>query len=136
MSHSLQKFDLSIYYGDTDAGGVIYHARYLEFFERAYYEFLRGCGFDIAALAATGVIFAVVNLEVDYKIPGKLGDRVQVQTQLLELGKVTMILQQELWRPEDNTMLSHAKVRRGCISQQGRPTAIPKDLYNSLAKYL
>ena len=63
-----------VYYADTDAGGVAYHASYLRWMEMARWELMEGLGLPVARLAQQGTIFAVVRIQVDYRLPAMLGD--------------------------------------------------------------
>lgn len=80
-------FPIRVYYEDTDAGGVVYHANYICFFERARTEFLRQMGFSQQELLAKSFAFVVKKLEIDYKIPARLDDLLRVETEIIELKK-------------------------------------------------
>lgn len=91
-------YELRVFYEDTDAGGVVYHANYLKFMERARSEWLRACGFDVARIQQElKIIFVVMRMEIDYKSPARLGDWLQVRTEVIKLGKVGMSLKQSIY---------------------------------------
>ncbi|MCH7635550.1 MAG: YbgC/FadM family acyl-CoA thioesterase [Proteobacteria bacterium] len=93
---------LRVYYEDTDAGGVVYDANYLEFAERARTEMLRDLGFDPPALAAfEGVAFAVSRLEVDYLAPARLDDELMVQTRIVKIFAATQEHDPARWKRFD-----------------------------------
>ena len=86
---------LRVYYADTDAGGVVYHAAYLRFAEQARTEMLRDAGFEHAALLnETGIAFAVRHLEIDYRRPAVLDDQLIIETRLTHLGNARMDMEQ------------------------------------------
>ncbi|MXV43983.1 YbgC/FadM family acyl-CoA thioesterase [Saccharibacter sp. 17.LH.SD] len=93
-AHQIQ---FRVYYEDTDAGGIVYHARYLGFAERARAEALRGLGISVGDLAhREGIGFVVRQLTVTYHSPLRLDDILSVETVLLELGGARLKLRQEI----------------------------------------
>jgi acyl-CoA thioester hydrolase len=94
--------EFRIYYEDTDAGGVVYHANYLGFFERGRTEYFREKGLNVAELARKGHIFPVVHLEIDYRYPAVLDDLIRVDTEVLEVGKTSFTLGQQVVRVLDD----------------------------------
>ncbi|WGE34278.1 tol-pal system-associated acyl-CoA thioesterase [Actinobacillus genomosp. 1] len=120
-------FPIRVYYEDTDAGGVVYHANYICFFERARTEFLRQMGFSQQELLAKSFAFVVKKLEIDYKIPARLDDLLRVETEIIELKKATIIFRQQLWR--DDTCLSSALVTVASVDlTKMKPVAIPVEI--------
>lgn len=98
MAH---RITFRVYYEDTDAGGIVYHARYLGFAERARAEALRGLGMAVGALAERENLgFIVTNLSIDYKNPARLDDLLEVETQLVEMGAVRLVLKQMIYTLE------------------------------------
>ena len=120
-------FPIRVYYEDTDAGGVVYHASYVCFFERARTEFLRNKGFSQQSLLSKNIAFVVKKLEIDYKMPGRLDDLLSVETQIKEIKKASIIFEQKLWR--DQAFLSHAIVSVASVDLlKMKPIAIPKNI--------
>ncbi|GAB4185459.1 MAG: tol-pal system-associated acyl-CoA thioesterase [Wenzhouxiangellaceae bacterium] len=106
-----------VYWEDTDAGGVVYHARYLHFFERARTEWLRAMGFDQQALRDEhGILFVVSKMTVDYLRPGRLDDSLDVSVELTDLGKVSMTMEQVIRRGDEP--IAKAVVYAGCLDAQ------------------
>lgn len=104
MNKHPQVFTLPIrvYFQDTDAGGVVYHASYLNFMERARTEWLRSFGFSNAGLMkALGVVFVVRSLKLDYLKPALLDDLITVSVQLKDIGRSRVSLLQVTMRGED-----------------------------------
>ncbi len=124
-------FPIRVYYEDTDAGGVVYHANYVCFFERARTEFLRLGGFSQQQLLANNIAFVVKNLSIDYKIPARLDDLLTVKTVVYELKKASIVFKQQLWK--DDICLSEALVTVASVNlAKMKPVAIPNDILQSL----
>ncbi|QBQ64726.1 tol-pal system-associated acyl-CoA thioesterase [Actinobacillus indolicus] len=120
-------FPIRVYYEDTDAGGVVYHARYLHFFERARTEYLRKLGFSQQNLLADCLAFVVKKMEIDYKIPARLDDLLRVQTKISELKGAKIVFYQQLWR--DDNLLSEALVTVASVDlTKMKPVAIPANI--------
>lgn len=122
------QYPVRIYYEDTDAGGVVYHARYLHFFERARTELLRGLGFSQQLLLAQeNIAFVVKTMQIDYDYPAKLDDLLFVKTQVSELKGATLMFSQVLKR--DDVVLCQAKVKIACVDlNKMKPVAIPQQV--------
>ncbi|MDD0823647.1 tol-pal system-associated acyl-CoA thioesterase [Mannheimia sp. AT1] len=120
-------FPIRVYYEDTDAGGVVYHANYLNFFERARTEFLRQYNFSQQELFAKSFAFVVRRVEIDYKSPARLDDLLKVETVILEVKKASVIFKQNLWK--DEICLSSATVTVASVDLvKMKPVAIPDDI--------
>ncbi|HEX6633999.1 MAG TPA: tol-pal system-associated acyl-CoA thioesterase [Usitatibacter sp.] len=121
-------FPVRVYYENTDAGGVVYHAEYLKFLERARTEWLRHLGFDHQGLARTHrVQLIVTSLAVDFAKPARLDDTLAVGVQLESLGKARCVFAQEIRREDE--VLARAKVTVACVSGDSmKPTEIPEPL--------
>ncbi|HEX4113958.1 MAG TPA: tol-pal system-associated acyl-CoA thioesterase [Stellaceae bacterium] len=122
-------FNLRVYWEDTDAGGLVYHANYLKFAERARTEMLRHLGIEQDKLRAdTGLMFVVRRLVAEFLQPARLDDELAVATQLKHLGGASLDLDQEV-RRADNALVRLA-LRIACIGQDGRPSRLPDDIVN------
>jgi acyl-CoA thioester hydrolase len=121
-------FPVRVYYENTDAGGVVYHAEYLKFLERARTEWLRHLGFDHQGLVRTHRVQLIVTyLAVDFAKPARLDDTLAVGVQLESLGKARCVFAQEIRREDD--VLARAKVTVACVSGDSmKPTEIPEPL--------
>ncbi|MFA5984911.1 MAG: tol-pal system-associated acyl-CoA thioesterase [Methylococcaceae bacterium] len=117
-----------IYYEDTDAGGVVFYANYLKFFERARTEMLRALGFEQDRLASVdGILFVVRAVQVEYLSPARFNDQIVVSAQVDELKKASLRFQQQITR--ENKLLCTGIVRIACLDAQSmRPRAIPEYL--------
>ncbi|ADE13389.1 tol-pal system-associated acyl-CoA thioesterase [Nitrosococcus halophilus Nc 4] len=118
---------MRVYYEDTDSGGVVYHANYLKFMERARTEWLRSQGFEQdALLKEQGLLFAVRSLRLDYLRPGRFNDWLKVHTHLLQCRKASLTFSQTVQRGEESA-LCQAEVKVACLDAQTfRPRPIPK----------
>jgi len=129
VSHS---FPLRVYYEDTDAAGMVYHANYLKFAERGRSEMLRSMGFPHRQLAATdGVGFAVRRCSVEYLVPARLEDALVVDTTLVDVGAATLNLRQRIRRGDE--LLADLAVLVACVGRDGRPRRLPSALRAALA---
>jgi acyl-CoA thioester hydrolase len=123
---------LRVYWEDTDAGGVVFYANYLKFFERARTEWLRCYGIGQQALReATGALFVVTDTRVRYRAPARLDDLLDVTVTLRHRGTASMTIEQQAWRGE--TLLAEGEIRIGCVDDGTfRPRRIPTELIVSI----
>ncbi|MDH5423694.1 MAG: tol-pal system-associated acyl-CoA thioesterase [Gammaproteobacteria bacterium] len=125
---------IRVYYEDTDAGGVVYHATYLNFFERARTEFLRQLGFEQDQLISeSDMIFAVRSINVDYLKPAVFNDALSVVTEVTEIKKASLMFQQGIYRVKDNRLLCQVSCKVASIqASQMKPVAIPGNIVSAL----
>lgn len=124
-------FPVRVYYEDTDAGGVVYHANYLRFAERARTELMRDFGVDHQSLRSDeGLIFAVRRCEAEYLLPAHLDDALEVRTRCIKSAAASFWLEQLVERAGQT--LVEMKVRLVCLKPDGRPARIPKNLCSVL----
>ncbi len=114
-----------VYYEDTDAGGIVFYANYLKFFERARTEWLRACGVNQHQLLhEDAAIFVVKNVSVDYHAPAKLDDELDLRLIVEKLGRASVLFAQEAWCGD--ALLASAKVKVGCVDAATlRPRSLP-----------
>lgn len=127
---------LRVYYEDTDAGGVVYHAGYLCFLERARTEWLRSRGIEQSLLAAEHqTLFAISKVDIAFLIPARLDDQLLVTCQPERIGGASLWFSQDVVRVRDNQILARARVRAACLSAGTfRPRPIPKHLLPELCR--
>ena len=132
-------FNVRVYYDSTDAGGVVYHSRYLDFCERARTEFLRSREIiQSKLLAESGIGFVVKNANLEFKKSAKLDDLLQISTKIIENNGIIIKMSQEIYlisregidTPKD--LLFEMSVNLVCINKNFRPTRIPKDIVEKL----
>ncbi len=127
-------FPIRVYYEDTDAAGVVYHASYLRFAERARTEMLRLAGINLSKMRDDhGLVFAVRNCAVDYLAPARLDDLVEVCSRLVNLAGASLEAEQIIGR--DGAELTRLGVRVACVDSGGRPARIPAALRAALELY-
>jgi acyl-CoA thioester hydrolase len=123
---------LRVYWEDTDAGGVVFYANYLKFFERARTEWLRHLGLGQQQLRAdTGTIFVVTDTTLRYRAPARLDDLLEVSVELRRHGTASMTIYQQARRGE--TLLAEGDIRIGCVDDTSfRPRRIPEQVIATL----
>lgn len=129
---SIFSWPTRIYWEDTDAGGVVYHARYLAFMERARSEWMRALGWGQEQLRTIDdVAFAVRAMEIDFRAPARLDDQLQVSVRLLECRGASFSVGQRIER--DGVLLVEARVRIAALrASDFRPRPIPEALLAEL----
>jgi acyl-CoA thioester hydrolase len=121
-----------VYYEDTDAGGVVYYANYLKFFERARTEMLRAMGYEQDELIITdGIIFAVRSVQVDYLSPARFNELLHVSAEVVQAKKASLTFEQHITRGDD--VLTKSLIKIACLDAQSlRPKVIPDYLIEHL----
>jgi len=124
-----------VYWEDTDAGGIVYHASHLRFMERARTEWLRACGYAQQRLREEhGLLFTVARLCIDYRVPGQYDDRLRVGVRIARARRASLDLAQTICR-EDGLLLASAQVRVACIDAISlRPRPLPLSLRSELQR--
>ena len=125
-----------VYWEDTDAGGVVYHAQYLAFLERARTEWMRAQGHGQDRLRNEhDLVFAVRAMQIDFRLPARLDDALQVSVVLRECRRASLVLAQEIRR--DGELLLDAQVRVAALSAvRFKPVAIPQPLFDALTLHV
>ncbi|MET0520065.1 MAG: tol-pal system-associated acyl-CoA thioesterase [Burkholderiaceae bacterium] len=132
---------LRCYWEDTDAGGVVFYANYLKFFERARTEWLRALGFNQETMRRQdGLMFVVGATSVRYLSPARLDDLLHVTVATRELGRASMLLFQQAYRQDasqdgagQRTLLAEGEIRIGCVNAATiKPTRIPASIVAAL----
>ena len=126
------RFSLRVYWEDTDAGGVVFYANYLKFFERARTEWLRSFGYSQEQLRNdTGAMFIVTDTAVRYLRPARLDDSLQVTVGLSRRTYTRLSFVQQVWRGPD--LLTEGTIGVACVNAGTfKPRAIPNDLLKSI----
>jgi acyl-CoA thioester hydrolase len=117
-----------VYYEDTDAGGIVYYANFLKFFERCRTEWLRALGIEQQQLRTTGGLqFVVVNVAVDYRQPARLDDELSIRAGIAELARSYIVFAQQAMRGDE--LLAAATVKVACLNAQTMaPARLPATL--------
>ena len=120
------RFALSVYFEDTDAYGIVYYANYLKFMERARSDMIRAAGVDqFSELAANGSAYAVVEVDIRYRRPGRLGDDLLVVSTVDHVRASSVHIQQRVMRGPE--LLTDATVTAAFLDGEGRPRRQPGD---------
>ena len=128
----VHRLALRVYYEDTDAGGIVYHANHLKFAERARTEMLRCLGLDHVAMRARfGLAFAVRRCRVDYLAPARLDDALVIETRLVRLGGASLDLEQRV--TSGARLLVRLELRLVLLSAGLRVARLPAELNGVLA---
>ena len=129
------KYELKIYYEDTDAGGVVYYANYLKFLERARSEAIYEMGFSNTELKKEfGVLIIVKSCNIDYKKPAIFEDKLSIISTIKEITKTSFIMEQNINR--DTELIAYADIHLVSVNLDGKPTKIPEILKNKLSEYI
>jgi acyl-CoA thioester hydrolase len=137
MTEPIFRMDYRVIYADTDAGGVVYNANYLRFFEMGRTEMVRERFLPYSLLEERGLILPVTESYLRYKAPARYDDLITIDTCLAELKKVSCRFNYRIVRMEKNgkeTMLVKGFTIHACINRQGKLTPFPEDIHQSLAK--
>ena len=131
----VHRFALRAYFDDTDAGGVVYHANYLRWFERGRSDMIRQLGLDQPGALADGLgAYAVTDLAIRYLRPARLGDAVVVESRMTELRAASWRVEQKALRGD--IVLAEAAIRIGFVAPDGRPARHPAGWYEKLQTVL
>lgn len=131
------RFELPIrvYIEDTDAGGIVFHAKYLHYMERARTEWVRSCGVGLRAGLADNISYVVQRLDIHYAVAARLDDELLVTAEPVAFGRVWMDFRQRVLRATDRKLLSDSNVRVACVAlDTGRPRRLPENMQELLAR--
>lgn len=121
----VHRYPVRIFFEDTDTGGVVYHANYLRYMERARSDMLRLLGIDQRGALDSGEgVYAVTRVAIDYRLPARLDDDLIVASSVRQISGVTVTIAQDVMRGSD--LLTRAEVGVAFLSPQGRPKRQPK----------
>ncbi len=120
-------FPIRVYYEDTDMGGIVYHANYFKFIERARSDWVRGMGIDQRAMKeGDGIVFAVRRVEADYLMAARFDDRLEVRTAVQSVTGARLVLRQQVSR--DGAAVFTAVVTIVCLTDTGQPARLPANI--------
>ena len=132
LAPTIHRLSLRVYWEDTDASGIVYHASYLRFAERARTEMLRAIGFEQNRLLDdTGIAFAVRRIGIDFSGPARLDDLLEVETRVVEMSGASLTMAQDIRR--DGALLTRLDVLLACIDRAGRAARIPAPIREAFA---
>ena len=127
-------FPVRVYYEDTDAGGIVYHAQYLNYAERARTEMLRLAGIRQSLMTAEhDMTFAVHSCRMEFLKPARFDDLLEVRSHLTRLGGASVSVEQSIWRGEEELVRCALKI--AAMRRDGRASRIPDAVRAALAPY-
>lgn len=125
------RFTVRVYYEDTDFSGIVYHAAYLHFFERARTEFLRAIGVHHSELIREGIAFAVRSMQIDFDAAAHIDDVLEVETRVESITPARLSLDQRITR--DGRVITRARVLVVAINAKGKPARMPRAVLAGLS---
>ena len=124
--------EIRIYYEDTDCGGIVYHANYLKYFERARTEYLEVRGLSVNTLLKGGTQFYVVRCELDFKSPARYGDTLLVETTLGECRKASMAFTYVVRERASGRVVAEGSTTLATVDLEGNVKRLPDGLVERL----
>lgn len=135
MEGKRHRLPVRVYYEDTDAAGIVYHASYLRFTERGRSEMMRALDIDLARMwNDDGFVFVLHSAEVKYKKPARLGDLLTVETALAELGNASLKVRQHITGASGDVVLFEGLL--ACTGRDGKPARIPAGVKGKIEAFL
>ena len=138
MDGKVHLYPLRVYYEETDAGRMVYHAAYLKFAERARTEMMRLSGLDhVAMLEKHGLVFAVHSADIQYLRQAKLEDELLVQTHVADIGGASMMMHQNINRVDNDGIaerIADLKIKLVVVREDGKPQRLPIYLKTALER--
>ncbi len=124
--------DKKVFYHDTDAGGVVYYGRYLNYLEEARTEFLENKGLSVAAFQKQGYLYAVRKCTVMYRSPARYGDILTCNANLTKITAAQLIFDQKIMEKQSQRLIVESEVILVCLTTEFKPTQIPDRLRKML----
>jgi len=136
MVKQIPRFEVRVYWEDTDASGIVYHANYVRFLERARSQWARSIGMDQHKMLTEQFrALVVANLEIDFKRPARLDDTLTIETHLTTLRAASFVVEQRVLR--EQAVLATARVRLGLVdTKSGHPVPFDQELIGLFKPYL
>ena len=133
MSAAGFRWPIRVYYEDTDSAGIVYHANFLKFMERARTEWLRAIGYDQQRLSREQrIIFVITRCKVDFLKPARFNDQLTVTARVTRCGRASMELEQIIFKHSDE-LICRGLVKVGCIDTASmKPRAMPEDMFTEI----
>ncbi len=126
LNSSPHAYSIRVFYEDTDMGGIVYHANFLKFIERARSDWVRELGIDQNAMRAEGLVFAVRRVECDYFTAARFDDRLEVRSTVQTVSGARLVMEQQIWRGKE--LVFSATVTLVCIGAAGQPVRLPANI--------
>lgn len=128
---------IRVYIEDTDAGGIVFHAKYLHYMERARTEWVRSQGVGLRAGLEDNISYVVQKLNLNFRMPAKLDDQLLVTAELTAASRAWMDFRQCVYRENGRQLLCDADIRVVCVAlDTGKPRRFPKNMQEILKKFV
>ena len=124
--------DIRIYYEDTDCGGIVYHANYLKYFERARTDYLEARGISVGALLKDGTQFYVVKASLEFKAPARYGETLRIETSLSACGKASVEFTYRVHELTTSRLIAEGATTLATVDMEGRVKRLPDGLIEQL----
>ena len=125
---------IRVYYEDTDAGGIVYYANYLKFFERARTEWLRSLGYEQDTLMEQSVAFVVKRVEMHNHAPARFNQLLSIETQIVELGGASMTFKQVIKNTQQDQQVT-AEIQVACVDlAKMKARRLPRTLLGDISR--
>ena len=121
----------TIFYHDTDCGGVVYYGNYLKFFEEARTLYMAQKGYSVAALMQQGKFFVVARQEVEYKFPVRYADEITVDTKVLEVSDIKIVFENTITN-QNGRLCTKGKTTLVCVDKNGVPSSMGTDVKTAM----
>lgn len=132
-SPNIFELPIRVYIEDTDAGGIVFHAKYLHYMERARTEWVRSRGVGLRAGLEDNISYVVQRMNIHYRTPAKLDDQLLVTAEPVASSRVWMSFRQQVLKAESRELLCEAEVRVACIAlDTGKPRRLPENMLEIL----
>jgi len=125
-------WETRVYYGDTDAFGVIYYANYLKYFEKSGYEYLAARGLSLMVWEKKGIFFIQKRVEVDYISTARYGDIIQVQTTVSRVTGAAFTFHHRVTLKDTGRLLAEGENQMVCITKEAKPRRLPEEFLKGL----
>lgn len=125
---------IRVYYEDTDAGGVVYYANYLKYFERGRTEYFRERGLEVASYAAAGVLFVVAHAEIDYRLAARYNDLLDMETEVVDFSRASLTFSHVVRLHDTDKVVAEGWVRLVCVDERFKPKRLPEEIIKIVTK--
>ena len=122
----------TIFYHDTDCGGVVYYGNYLKFFEEARTLYMQERGYSVPDLMKQGLFFVVARQEVEYKYPVRYGDIIDIDTKIAEVSDIEIVFENTI-KNQSGKLCTKGKTTLVCVNAQGMPTPMGVNVKTAMA---
>ena len=129
MSHSME---IKLYYGDTDCGGVVYYANYLNYMEQGRTEYLAARGISVKDLMDQGTVFVVARAEIDYRSSARYGETIVVRTRIDEQTRTSLLFAHTMTDKATGRLIAESQARLVCVDLKSKIKRIPPEMLEKL----